>query len=61
MSDFDTEYTDNPICPACGKEETDQWEYQFKNESVDSWCGHCDAKIRITQHIAVHYTTTLCE
>lgn len=56
--EFDTDYTDDPVCPYCGEEQTDSGElFTDNNESAETWCQHCEKEIVITQHISVHYCT----
>jgi len=58
-SRFDTEYTDFPICPACGYEHKD-WECEGEGDS-ERWCESCDQPILVETHVYINYTTTARE
>jgi uncharacterized Zn-finger protein len=56
----DTSYTDDPICPYCGKAQRDAWEidlgpgYEGDGEMA---CGWCEREFYISRHVAISYTT----
>jgi hypothetical protein len=42
------------ICPYCGTEDYDAWEYSSDNEVVE--CKICDSEIEYERHVEVTYT-----
>lgn len=62
VSDFDTDYTNYPICPHCGKSQPDPWEHELgEDESTEDYCWNCDKKMKITCHVSVTYSTKKIE
>lgn len=56
--DFDTIYTDDPVCPYCGHSQVDSCElFCDSDESAETWCQHCEKEIIIFRHISVNYST----
>lgn len=55
-TEIDHEYTDNIVCPYCGGEETDSWE--FHEDSGDINCGSCHKEFHYERDISVSYTTS---
>ena len=58
-AEYDTECTDEPVCPWCGEEQADAWEL-FSASSSDceeTACDTCGRDILITQRVSVSYTT----
>ena len=58
MNQIDLDYTDEPVCPHCGAEMADAWEYQLldgDSEVVD--CGRCGQQYKMTRNIDVTYST----
>lgn len=58
---FDTEWTDFPKCPYCGKEDQDWWDGLEPKEDGDIWdvvCSFCEREYRTTMSVSTHFTTT---
>lgn len=51
---FDTSWTKEAVCPHCGHEQSDSWEY---SDSGVYNCGSCDKKFHLTRNTKVTYTT----
>ena len=49
----DTDYTDEVVCPYCGYEHQDSYEYE--DGEID--CQRCDNKFNLTKEVSVSYTT----
>lgn len=55
MSQFDTEYEWAPICPYCGKNDSDD-----RHDGEGSYtytCGSCSKEYKCQVHVTVRYTT----
>ena len=52
---METENTDNPICPYCGYEDMNYFEY---NEEGDYYCNSCGKKFHLTFWTEVNFTTS---
>lgn len=57
MSDIDHKHTDEIVCPWCGQEESDSWEYD-ENGTIDCECGN---KFYYERIIDVTYSTEKIE
>jgi len=58
MSEFDTEYTGQAICPYCGYAERDSWEIGEGQEGdTDHDCGKCGATYDVCVSVDISYTT----
>lgn len=58
MSKIKNSYTSEPVCPYCGHEVRDAWEFSLSDgESTEYECGSCDQTFDITRHITVDYST----
>ena len=60
MTKYNTEFTDNPICPHCGYKMKDAWEFDFGpglEGDVTTQCDDCGKEIWITRHCSVSYST----
>ena len=56
--DIDHEYTDEIVCPFCGYEVGDSWEYGNGDEDIGLIeCGRCDKEFYTTRNISVCYCT----
>ena len=55
MSEFDTEYTDNVICPYCGYEDRDSWEYG--QDDFETKCSSCGKEMSVTRNISISYSS----
>ena len=54
-SEPDTSYLHNPVCPYCGHEHQDAWEWRSDSSEVN--CGNCDTEFHYERIITVEYTT----
>lgn len=54
MSEIDHEYTKEIVCPYCGNEESDSWEF---SESGEHECSVCDNEFTYERNITVEYST----
>jgi len=55
MSKFDTEYTNELLCPYCQHPFAGAWELPYDNGEVE--CGECEKDFRYTRHIVIKYST----
>jgi predicted Zn-ribbon and HTH transcriptional regulator len=55
------EGTDNAVCPQCGYEDKQSWEYNLNGESTESECPECSAEFTVWRHVYVTYSTELIE
>lgn len=53
-NEINHEYTDEIVCPHCGYEFGDSWEFP---ESGDYKCPDCDNKFKFQREIEVTYST----
>lgn len=57
VSEFETQYAIHMVCPHCGYEDPDSWEYADDGEGeVD--CKRCEKPFTFTVDISVTYSTT---
>jgi DNA-directed RNA polymerase subunit RPC12/RpoP len=61
MSDIDTSYTENIICPYCGYEDHDSWEQGDGAEDFEGECGECGKTFSASRHITIRYSTQKVE
>lgn len=54
--EIDHEYTSEIVCPYCGYEMSDSWEYN-NTESGVTECGKCDKKFLYSVNHSVDYST----
>lgn len=58
--EFDTEYTEDIVCPHCGHTFVDSWDHFTRkmdnSRKID--CGDCSKEFTCTQNTRVTYTTT---
>ena len=54
--DIDTRYTDEIVCPHCGHEQGDSWEWADSDD--DAECDHCENRFGYTRDISVSYTSS---
>jgi hypothetical protein len=52
---IDHEFTDEIVCPHCGYEEADSWEYEDDGKSE---CGGCEKEYYFERIVTVEYSTT---
>ncbi len=55
MTKYDTDYTNNPVCPYCGHEHDD---YVYAEQSEDYDCESCGESFFIEPDVQVSYTTS---
>ncbi|ADG70092.1 hypothetical protein Plim_4285 (plasmid) [Planctopirus limnophila DSM 3776] len=55
--ELDTDFTDEIVCPWCGYEHRDKWEYQ----EGEQFCGDCGRKFFLGIHTKVTYSTERLE
>jgi hypothetical protein len=53
--EIDHEITDNIVCPWCGEEIRDSWEYSSDFDDIE--CGECERKFQYSRTITVYYST----
>lgn len=56
---YDTDGTDEILCPHCGFEEGDSWEHDDKGGILE--CESCGKKYRYDRDVTVTYTSTKIE
>ena len=55
----DHEWSEQPICPHCGKVDSDGWEiFEPEDETAETECLHCGQIYRCTRHELVRYVTS---
>ena len=56
---MNTSYEVNVICPFCGYEDKDSWEYgrEYDEEWNDCECPGCGETFKMIRHITVDYST----
>lgn len=57
---MDTQHRDYPICPHCGHEHKDAWEWEFGpglEGDTETECGECDKPFFVARHATITYTT----
>lgn len=52
--EIDHEFTDEIVCPYCGYEDVDSWEY---SDDGVAECPDCDREFEYLRNIRVTYTT----
>lgn len=58
--DFNTHYTSNIVCPHCGHEHKDSWEFNFGSGlegDTTVWCGDCGEEFNASRHVEISYTS----
>jgi DNA-directed RNA polymerase subunit RPC12/RpoP len=53
---IDCRYTDEVICPYCGYEYSDSWE--FRSNEGELTCNNCNKKFLYTRNISIDFSTT---
>ena len=61
MSEFDTDGTDNIICPHCGYEDHDSWESGGGADEFEENCERCGGVMRVTRHYTISYSSEKME
>lgn len=52
---IETEFTPLPVCPYCGHEVSDAWEY--RNDEFEHECSNCEKRFTVTRDLDVTYCT----
>lgn len=58
---LDTDHTHNAICPHCGYEHRDSWEFNFGpglEGDGDVDCHSCSEPFMCSRHVAITYSTS---
>lgn len=55
MRNYDHTYTDEIICPHCGYEHSDSWEYEGNDGVIE--CGNCEKPFSYCRDVSVTYST----
>lgn len=58
MGEIDHEWTSFPVCPHCGHEHRDAWEW---GDDDHHECGVCERPFRAVRHVTVDWVTTAIE
>lgn len=53
---IDCEYTDEIVCPYCGEEFTDSWEFEPDMDTID--CYECGMEFKYERNVSVTYSTS---
>jgi predicted RNA-binding Zn-ribbon protein involved in translation (DUF1610 family) len=61
MKEIDTQYTNDPICPRCGKAMSDAWELDLGDDELEYDCGWCGEPMLIHRDIDITYCTRVRE
>jgi len=59
--EIDHDNTDEIVCPHCGYEHRDSWDffsYDYCDDSTESECGSCGLMMIITREFDVKYSTS---
>lgn len=56
MSNFDTDYTNEIVCPHCGYKQSDSWEWDDSEDEAQ--CGHCENFFGYERVVSVTYTSS---
>ena len=59
-TDFDTDWTESPVCPHCGEPDHDWWDGLPPKNDGDEWdvtCHNCGKKHRVTMSVSVDFCT----
>lgn len=54
MSDIDTSRTDDIVCPYCGHEHGDSWEFDLSGSGIVE-CNKCEREFKAAREIEVYY------
>lgn len=59
VTEFDTDYTDDIICPYCGHKDRDSWEVDFggMEGDTDVNCGACGEEFHASRSVSVSYSS----
>lgn len=55
---YDTEWTDEPVCPYCAGTYGDAWELDlWDDDEREVFCHECSKPYSLRAHVSVTYTT----
>lgn len=57
MTTKDHSWSDEPVCPYCGHEATNAWEWGIAEEDGEHECGECERTYTWTRHVLVRWNT----
>jgi alanyl-tRNA synthetase len=60
MSEIETDYTANVICPFCGYEDNNSWEINFGpcgDGETEIICDSCEKNFIASRHVSVNYSS----
>ncbi len=57
MPEIDHSYTREVVCPYCGYEFSDSWEFDSRNNCGVEDCGECGKEFSWVRDVEVTYTT----
>lgn len=57
QEEFETEHTENPVCPFCGHEHDDAWDWGGRDIG-DYVCNNCEKIFKYVRHIEIYYYTS---
>lgn len=55
--DIDCDYTKEVVCPYCGNEQSDSWEYGYDEEEHEVDCDHCERSFMMYVNTSVSYSS----
>ncbi len=61
VDEIDCWRTDEIVCPHCGEQFTDSWEYGDAEDIGDVECGECDKTFYVRREIDISYTSEKIE
>jgi transcription elongation factor Elf1 len=57
-NEIDTDYTDEVVCPHCGHEHSDSWEYNLTEQDYGALeCAECGEMFEATLNKSISYST----
>ena len=59
MEEINHEYTDEIVCPYCGYEFSDSWDFNRDSEEID--CPECEKTFEYFREVEVKYVTKKVE
>lgn len=55
---LDLKYNQEAICPYCGHEQHDSWEFNLKDGDSDiTTCANCDHDFKVIGNVEITYST----
>ena len=53
-------HSDNPVCPHCGHQHIDAWDWEFGpgiEGDTETECGECEKPFHVFRHAHITYST----